>query len=56
MFKKSRSCFIEERNLVLMSFDFENEQSSKAVETWIVSKDESRLPIVGWQREAIESF
>ena len=36
--KKSRSCSIEDGNLVLMSFNFENEGSAKAIETGIVSR------------------
>ena len=36
--KKSRSCSIEDGNVVLMSCNFENEGSAKPIETGIVSK------------------
>ena len=36
--KESRSCSIEDRNIVLISFNFENEHSAKAVETEIVNR------------------
>ena len=41
--EESRSCSIEDRNLVLMSFNFENEGSVDALETGIVSRAVGRL-------------
>ena len=40
---ESCSCSIEDENLVLMSFNFENERSAKALETEIVSRALIRL-------------
>ena len=37
------SCSIEDRNLDLMSYNFENEGSAKALETGIVSRAVDRL-------------
>ena len=44
--KESRSCFNKDRNLVLISFNFENERSAEAVETGIVSRAVARLSTV----------
>ena len=41
--KESCSCSIEDQNLVLMSFNFENEGSAEALETGIVSSAVGRL-------------
>ena len=46
--KESRSCSIEDGNLLLMSFAFENEGSAKAIETRIVSRAVIRILTVGW--------
>ena len=41
--KESRSCSIEDQNLVLISFNFKNEGSEKALETGIVSRAVERF-------------
>ena len=41
--KESCSCSIEDQNLVLMSFNFENKGSAEALETGIVSRAVGRL-------------
>ena len=54
--KECRSCSIADRNLVLMSCNFENERSAKAVETGIVSRAVARLSTVGGKEGAVKIF
>ena len=53
---ETRSCSIENWNLVLISFNFENERSAKAVETEIVSRAVDRLSTLGSKRENNRQF